>query len=114
MSEHNLIPLWFSPQQWEELGPYIQQLVEHKTGGVLLISVDVHPTTGNHPRVGFAVFDARERATLRKQLLECKKDREAEQSRQKAQGDVLSAETTGRIAERRNERFPFSRRHGGR
>jgi hypothetical protein len=95
MSEHNLIPLWFSPQQREELGPYIQQLVEHKTGGVLLISVDVHPTTRNHPRVAFAVFDARERAALRKQLLKCKRDREAEQSRQKAQGDVLSAETTG-------------------
>jgi len=92
MSEHNLILFGSVPSNGKN---WDQQLVEHKTGGVLLISVDVHPTTRNHPRVAFAVFDARERAALRKQLLKCKRDREAEQSRQKAQGDVLSAETTG-------------------
>jgi hypothetical protein len=75
MSGHNLIPAWFSSQQWAELSPFIERLIS-QPGGVMLISVTVDPSTRNYPEVGFAVFCAQERKALKVALTSCRRKRE--------------------------------------
>ena len=47
-----------------------------KPGGVLLIAITVEPSRRNYPEVSFALFDAAERAALRRALETCRKKRQ--------------------------------------
>jgi hypothetical protein len=71
---HNLVPVWFTPEQWSgSLASPIDDLVA-KPGGVLLVSVEVEPRRRNYPKVGFGVFDADERKALRRALEVCRRN----------------------------------------
>jgi hypothetical protein len=71
----NLIPGWFTREQWGELQPYVQRLIS-RPGGVLLLAVTVEPIARNYPEVAFAVFNAAERQALRRALEQCRRRRE--------------------------------------
>jgi hypothetical protein len=70
-----LIPGWFTSQQWGELAPYIDVLVQNP-GGVLLIAVTVEPARRNYPEVTFGVFNAAERKALHRALEAARKRRD--------------------------------------
>ena len=57
-----------------QLAPYVDDLAS-KPGGVLLLAVTIEPTRQNYPDVAFAVFDAAERAALRRALEAARKRR---------------------------------------
>ena len=83
---HNLIPGWFTREQWRgQLAPYVDDLVS-KPGGVLLLAVTIEPERQNYPDLAFAVFDATERKALRRALERCRRKRAL--LRQDARGDL--------------------------
>jgi hypothetical protein len=90
-----IVPGWFfTSEQWRgTLAPYVADLVS-KPGGVLLVAVTVEPSRRNYPEVSFAVFDAAERAALRRALERCRKQRE--KSHDVDRGDLAPTESSKR------------------
>jgi hypothetical protein len=71
---NELIPGWFTKEQWGQLKPYVQSLIS-KPAGVLLLAVTIQPERRNYPEVAFAVFNAGERVALRRALEAARKRR---------------------------------------
>jgi hypothetical protein len=83
MSDHHIIPGWFTPKQWAELQPLVARLAS-EPGGVLLISVDVNPSRRNCPDVAFASFSPEERLIIQRALANIQRRRVARAQQSKA------------------------------
>ena len=76
MTNHGIIPGWFTREQRGELTTHIERLVS-RPGGILLNSVEIAPDQRNYPSLTFGVFHADKRKALRAALLRAKKQQDA-------------------------------------